>query len=205
MSPPIVPTHTAAPPARADAARNRVKVLAAAERLFGQYGVEAVSMDAIAQAAGVGKGTLYRRFGDRAGLALALLEEREREFQSAILRGPPPLGPGAPPLERLLAFADGVLDMLRAHGDLIMCSETTQAGARFKSGVYAAYRMHVTILLRQARPDADAELLADALLATLAADLHRYLRLVREMDDARVRAGVAEVVRGLATPPADPA
>jgi len=46
-------------------------------------------------AAGVGKGTLIPRFGDRAGLAVALLDERERELQERILSGRPPLGPGA--------------------------------------------------------------------------------------------------------------
>jgi AcrR family transcriptional regulator len=54
-------------------------------------------MDAVAAEAGVGKGTLFRRFGDRAGLAVALLDERERDLQAAVLSGPPPLGPGAPP------------------------------------------------------------------------------------------------------------
>ncbi|MDX6646530.1 MAG: hypothetical protein QOK40_2257, partial [Miltoncostaeaceae bacterium] len=82
---------------RADAARNRARALEAAARLFDEQGVENVSMDAIAEAACMGKGTLYRRFGDRAGLALALLDERERRLQESILRGPPPLGPGAPP------------------------------------------------------------------------------------------------------------
>src|SRR6185312_10778811 len=55
---------SAAPIERADAARNRRKVLAAAEGLFATRGVAAVSMDDVAAAAGVGKGTLYRRFGD---------------------------------------------------------------------------------------------------------------------------------------------
>src|SRR4051812_40024312 len=65
---------------RADAARNRLKVLAAAERLFAAQGVGAVSMDEVATVAGVGKGTLYRRFGDKSGLAAALLDEREAEL-----------------------------------------------------------------------------------------------------------------------------
>ena len=56
----------------------------------------AVSMDDVARAACVGTGTLYRRFGDRAGLALALLDEHTRAFQDALIAGPPPLGPGAP-------------------------------------------------------------------------------------------------------------
>src|SRR5215469_18354763 len=87
------------PPAgRADAARNRAAILAAAALLFAEHGVAEVSMDQVAAAAGVGKGTLFRRFGDKAGLAAALLDEREAELQEAILRGPPPLGPGAEPV-----------------------------------------------------------------------------------------------------------
>src|SRR4051812_17623609 len=82
---------------RADAARNRIRVLEAAEKLFAERGVDAVTMDDVAGAAGVGKGTLYRRFGDKGGLAMALLDQRERELQERILTGPPPLGLGAGP------------------------------------------------------------------------------------------------------------
>jgi AcrR family transcriptional regulator len=59
---------------RADAARNRQRILDAARRLFTRDGVACTSMDAIALEAGVGKGTLFRRFGDRSSLAHALLE-----------------------------------------------------------------------------------------------------------------------------------
>jgi AcrR family transcriptional regulator len=93
-----------APPERADAARNRRRILVAAERLFARDGVACTSLDAIAVAAGVGKGTLFRRFGDRASLALALLDSSERDFQEAFIRGRAPLGPRAPPCERLIAF-----------------------------------------------------------------------------------------------------
>nr|BFE88362.1 hypothetical protein GCM10020093_109630 [Planobispora longispora] len=70
-----------------------MKVLAAAARLFREKGVDNVSMDAVAAEAGVGKGTLFRRFGDKSGLAVALLDERERELQGAILSGPPRSAP----------------------------------------------------------------------------------------------------------------
>jgi len=63
-------------------------VLEAAERLFAEQGVKNVSLDAIAAAAGVGKGTVFRRFGDRAGLAVALLDEREVELR--LVRERPP-------------------------------------------------------------------------------------------------------------------
>src|SRR5919109_5128327 len=88
-------------PERADARRNRLRVLEAADRRFTEHGVKNVSLDAIAAAAGVGKGTVFRRFGDRAGLAVALLDEREQELQGKILTGPPPLGPGAPAVDRV--------------------------------------------------------------------------------------------------------
>lgn len=81
---------------RADAARNRLRVLAAAERLFSLRGVAGVTMDDVAGEAGVGKGTLYRRFGDKGGLAVALLDERERELQQQLLDGAPPPGPRRP-------------------------------------------------------------------------------------------------------------
>src|SRR5690349_21500655 len=53
---------------RADAARNRERILCQAARLVEELGAEAVSMDAIAEAAQVGKGTLFRRFGSRDAL-----------------------------------------------------------------------------------------------------------------------------------------
>ena len=96
--------HPKTRPERADAARNRRKILDAAARLFDECGVTAVSLDAIAAAAGVGKGTLFRRFGDKSGLAAALLDDRERTLQEAILRGPAPLGPGAETNQRITAF-----------------------------------------------------------------------------------------------------
>jgi len=111
------------PPERADAARNRLKVLAAAERLFADRGAANVSMDDVAAAAGVGKGTLFRRFGDRAGLARALLSDREGAFQEALIRGPAPLGPGVPAMERLVAFGRGLLALFDAHGDLLVAAE----------------------------------------------------------------------------------
>ena len=78
------------PPLRADAARNRDKVLAAAEKLFAARSADCVTMDAVAGEAGVGKGTLFRGFGDRAGLVLALLTEHERRLQEDLIRGPAP-------------------------------------------------------------------------------------------------------------------
>lgn len=65
---------------RADAARNREKVLAAARQEFGEHGAEA-QMEDVARRAGVGVGTVYRHFPTKKALAEALVEER---FDSTI-------------------------------------------------------------------------------------------------------------------------
>src|SRR5258707_4560553 len=89
-----------APAERGDAARNRGLLLEAARTLIADRGAEAVTMDEVATAAGVGKGTLFRRFGSRAGLMIVLLHEDDEAEQTGFMVGPPPLRPGAPPLTR---------------------------------------------------------------------------------------------------------
>jgi AcrR family transcriptional regulator len=183
---------------RADAARNAARILDACERLFSERGVENVSMDAIAAEAGVGKGTLFRRFGDRAGLARAVIGERERLFQEELIRGEPPLGPGAPPRERLIAFVAGLAQHLDRHGDLIRTAEAT---APFDDSVYRFYRMHVELLVRDADPKADSEFIADSLLAMLTARVFLYLRIARELPLERIVEGWTDVVRRLVPEP----
>jgi AcrR family transcriptional regulator len=180
-------------PERADARRNRLKVLEAADRLFAEQGVKNVSLDAIAAEAGVGKGTVFRRFGDRAGLAVALLDERERELQERIISGPPPLGPGAPAVERLAAFVDAYLELLDRHVELFIDSENASDGARYRIGSYWLWHRHVVLLVEEARPELDAAYVAHAVLAPLAADLHQALR-TGGFDLERMRAGLTSVV-----------
>jgi AcrR family transcriptional regulator len=163
-------------PERADARRNRLRVLEAADRLFTTHGVKNVSLDAIAAEAGVGKGTVFRRFGDRAGLAVALLDEREQELQAKILTGPPPLGPGAPARDRMLAFLEAYLDLLDRHVELFLDSENASDGARYRIGSYRLWHRHFAMLTEEARPELDADYTAHLLLAPLAADLHQALR-----------------------------
>jgi AcrR family transcriptional regulator len=194
-----LPLIEADPLERADAARNRERILCSAARLFDERGIECVSMDDVADAAGVGKGTVFRRFGSRAALAQAVLSERERSFQEHILRGSPPLGPGAPACERLCAFGEGLLDHLHAHAELVAAAEV--GGAHLSSAPYGVYRQHVTLLLREAEPHCDAELLAEMLLAGLSARQFIYLRNVRSMPLERLKAGWRELVHR-ALPPA---
>ncbi len=182
---------------RADAARNRQLVLEAADRLFAERGACNVSMDEVAAAAGVGKGTLYRRFKDQSGLALAVLEQKERELQESVLRGRPPLGPGASADKRLHAFLDTLIDLLDAHTELHILSETAGRGARYRSGLYGFYRLHVELLLREILPGGNVGVLADQLLAPLAADLFAHLRDERGIEIEQIRFGVRRIVQSV--------
>ena len=189
---------TGAPSERADAARNRERIICAAARLIEENGgCTAVSMDAIAAAAGVGKGTVFRRFGDRAGLMRALLDEHETALQDGVIRGEPPLGPGAPAAERLAAFGRGRFQLLDRHGAIMAAAELAARDARFSSPVYLFYRAHIAILVRECDPTVDADYLTEALLAPLAADVFTYQREVLGMDLDRIVEGYAELVQRL--------
>jgi AcrR family transcriptional regulator len=166
---------------RADARRNRERILCAAARLVAERGIDGISMDDVAHEAGVGKGTLYRRFGDRSSLLRALIEEPERDFQEALIRGEPPLGPGAPPIERLHAFGATLLQRLETEARFIREAEGLGAG-RYLHPVYSFYRMHVGLLLRELPGDQTrTEYLVDCLLAPLAAEPFLFQRETLDM------------------------
>jgi AcrR family transcriptional regulator len=190
-----LPVLGSEPHERSDAARNRRKVLEAASRLFECHGAANVSMDAVAAAAGVGKGTLFRRFGDRANLARSVLEQHEIELQEGMIRGPAPLGPGAEPYERLYAFGGAYLAFLERHSDLILAAEFGSPGLRLVSPVYSGYRTHVTLLLQQAGVDGRADYLADVLLAPLSASTFRYHRDVRGLSMDELEAAYRDLCR----------
>jgi AcrR family transcriptional regulator len=184
---------------RADAARNRARVLEAAAQVFAERGVADVTMDDVAAAAGVGKGTLYRRFRDKSGLAAALLGEAEKDLQQLILSGPAPLGPGAPPTDRLVAFAVAYLELVDRQLDLVMMSETATPGARLRTGVHRFWHRHCEYLLQESGAP-DPAVRAGMLLSSLAAEqVGAWLR-EQERPPAEVRAALTAAVRALARP-----
>lgn len=182
---------------RADAARNRATILAAAEALVAEHGAQCVTMDQVARAAGVGKGTLFRHFGDRCGLMRALLDERERGLQEGFIRGPAPLGPGAPPRERLIAFGERMLEHIEIQGDLLVAAENGAPGERLRHSVYAAYRAHVTALLSQSAYEGEVGYLADVLLGALVSELVLFQRRDLGLSQAELKRSWGELVRVL--------
>lgn len=184
---------------RADAARNRTRVLAAAKKLFDERGVAAVTLDDVVAAAGVGKGTLFRRFGDKAGLAVALLDEQERALQQDILTGPPPLGPGAEPGKRLVAFVRAYVAYVADNTELVAMSQTARPGARLHTGSHQFWRQHCEFLLAAAGAS-DPGLRADILLAGLTAEQVGHWLHEQDWTSRRLADAVARTAEQLAAP-----
>lgn len=166
-----------APPERSDAARNRERLLQAARELVAEHGADALTMDMLACRAEVGKGTVFRRFGSRAGLMMSLLSDAESEFQRQFIFGPPPLGPGAPPLERLIAFGEARIKYVERYGELARAAEHSPQN-RHEAPPVVLWHRHIEMLLREAGLDRDPWLLALSLGATL--DPERVLHSLRE-------------------------
>jgi polyketide synthase 12 len=156
------------PPAeRADAARNRRHLLATAREILAEQGSGQLTMDGLAERAGLGKGTVFRRFGTRAGIFQALLDDEERDFQQAVLSGPPPLGPGATPLDRLIAYGRARTGFLISHRGIARAAldgrERVPAGRQSPMS-----REHIRFLLAGMRLAAvDLDVLAIQLTAAL--------------------------------------
>ncbi|MFI1974830.1 MULTISPECIES: TetR/AcrR family transcriptional regulator [Streptomyces] len=189
-APGLLPTVDSPAPERADAARNRRKILDAAARIVAEKGPDAVTMNQVAHACGIGVGTAYRRFGDVSQLLWALLDDRERQFQEAYMSGPPPLGPGAPAAERLDAFLGALVDRVEEQRALLLAAHAAGPGARYHSGAYRVMHTHVALLIGQIRPGSDSTLLAHLLLASFSPDVMHHLTVEQELSADRLKAGL---------------
>ena len=192
---------------RADAAANRKLILAVANERFAAEGVEAVTMADIAQAAGVGKGTLYRRFANKPELCLALMDEQMLTFQNETLSQLRELASTQHAyIQQLNYFLDALVHFTDTH--LPLLCEVQRAGLlstgtdRQRPHIW----QHMTIkgLLQAAAqtgelsPTVDIEYTADALLAPLRANLFRFQREARGYSLERISAGLQTMANALA-------
>jgi len=187
---------------RQDAARNRRAILLATEDLLSRHRPDEVTIEQVAAAAGVGKGTVFHRFGSRMGLMLALMQERALELAEAVRSSEPPLGPGAPPSDRLLAFLSAMIEvvgrnkgLLAALGQDVASMPKPHDGPSRENPTYQTWHAHISTLLTQARPDLDAELLADLLLASLRSD--QVLDLLEHGETTRLTAALHTLANGI--------
>ncbi|MEU6591711.1 TetR/AcrR family transcriptional regulator [Streptomyces sp. NPDC046881] len=177
----------------------RELVLAAADALFADADApKSVSMDDIAAAAGVGKATLFRAFGSRDGLLDALFAARAAPLRAELERPDSPLGPKAPPLDRILALFDELVSFKFNNPHL--------TAAREVSGMLQApdyVWMHTTLrsLIEQTDSAAaeSADYVAHVLLGGLRVDvIDELLASGRSRDD--IRRDVAVLVRSVLAP-----
>lgn len=175
------------PAERADAARNRRAILDATRALLAEQGAEAITMDRVAAAAGVGKGTIFHRFGNRAGLLHEMVAESAVTLMNAVKEGPPPLGPGAPAGERLVAFFEAMAWLVIDNLELMAAYRNEPPHPR-TAEFHQFWFDHITGLLRETRPDVDAEVMGRLLLDSLAGPT--VPDLVRSGETDRVPAAV---------------
>lgn len=188
---------------RKDAARNREAVLAAADALFARCeSPDDVTMADIAAAAGVGKGTLFRAFGDRSGLLRALYAARLEPITEAVEAGPPPLGPGTPPQERVPALLDAVLCFKLDNRRLALALEEIGSSSPYQAEHYERWHRLLQAVLEQIPGLTDSDFTAHALLAATRADLVEHLAGQERVSRARMRAQLANfAARVLASGP----
>ncbi|MEU0473267.1 TetR/AcrR family transcriptional regulator [Streptomyces olivaceus] len=184
---------------RKDAARNREAVLAAADALFARRGsAEDITMADVAAEAGVGKGTLFRAFGDRVGLLRALYEARLGPVRDAVESGPPPLGPATPPRERVPALLDAVLCFKLDNRRLVVALEEGGGGSSpYQAWHYEWLHRLLRDVLEEIPGVPGSDFTAHALLAATRADLVEHLAGREGVPREALRAQLADFTAGL--------
>jgi AcrR family transcriptional regulator len=150
-------------PGRADARRNRAILLKTALDLFTEHGVDDVSMTAIAEAAEVGKGTLYRHFTNKADLCNALLDEDMRELQAEVLAY---LRAQDDPLDKLKWALERIVDFV-CRNEALLRVHPEARGLELDHQAHFWWRQTIAGLLGQIHPGTDVRYETDMLYVML--------------------------------------
>jgi AcrR family transcriptional regulator len=190
---------------RRDAAEHRQRILEVARRLFAEQGVEAVSMHQIAKAAGIGQGTLYRRYAHKGALCIDLLQESHERFVEEIT-SLLAATTTSPALERLDGVLEHMVAFLEEQGALL--SPIAVANARYWLCGESGSSQHAPMndwlrevlagLLAEAVErgelvSLDIPYVADAILTTLNPMFYRYQRQERGFSAERILQGLRRI------------
>jgi AcrR family transcriptional regulator len=204
---------------RRDAAEHRQRILEVARRLFAEQGVEAVSMHQIAQAAGIGQGTLYRRYANKSELCLDLFREPFKRFGEAIatLLTQVSTTPALERLEGVLARMVQFLEDQNAMGGLIAGTEGRNGQCNDADVFrYVAFQttpwyrwLHELLagLLTEAVQRSELATLdipytADTILSALHPAVYRFQRQERGFSTERILQGLHQIyIEGVKAPP----
>jgi AcrR family transcriptional regulator len=181
-------------PTRSDAVKNRELLLETAQRLFAEHGVSAVSMSAVAQAAGVGKGTLYRHFANKTELCQELIDSDQRDLQERTLRRLRE-NPGDP-LGSLRWFLPEVIAFINRN--LPMFSDSLSSVASMLGHpAHAWWRQTIRGLLRQINREIDVDYTADVLFVMVDTRTIYYQQMVLGYTTERIIDGLFGVLERL--------
>ncbi|MCX5400703.1 TetR/AcrR family transcriptional regulator [Streptomyces sp. NBC_00102] len=184
-----------APTERADAARNRLRILDAARRLLASDSSADLSLDTVAKEAGVGVGTVYRRFHSRAGLVYALIDDNETRFQDTFARHCEDRAPSAH--ERLRTFLHGLAQLVDANAGLLLLAESSVPAGRYHSAPYRRHHGQIAGMVAEFAPDVDTAYLADLILMAFTPGLFAFQRTERGWDLERIKRGLDTLIAGI--------
>lgn len=195
MSPISQGGHQGRSSERVDAARNRERILAATTELFANDQLTGVTVDAIAERAGVGKGTVFRRFGTFDGLQEAAIAPAVEHLRSQVQSGQAPLGPrgDATPTARLNTYIDALLDFVWTNRRLIRGLEARHPFAYYANPASEFWIDELSRRIRAVSPSVDAEHRGFAVFTNLRADVLEYLVDHRGYTHERLRHALYEL------------
>jgi AcrR family transcriptional regulator len=181
-------------PVRSDAVKNRALILHTAQQLFQQQGVEAVSMSAIADAADIGKGTLYRHFQSKIELCLALLDDDQREFQErTILR----LRQPGDPLETLDWFLREALAFVERNSPMLCAGAVAGGVNTLQQPAHWWWRQTIRGLLGKIDVRGDRDYIVDSLYVLLDVHTVYFFEQVRGYSPEHVADNLCQVAHSL--------
>jgi len=186
---------------RSDAAQNRQRILEVAKQLFAEERLDDTSMQEIAKVAGVGQGTLYRRFADKGELCEALFADDLETFRVAAEKHLGEAAADTPALARLEWLLAEKIRFVDAHLPLFLASHEI-AGAKRYNNYKKSHHLwnldQVTRLLTEAKASGEADVgdvafTTDAILASFSPPLLAYQRQELGYSLERIISGVTHV------------
>jgi AcrR family transcriptional regulator len=184
-------------PKRADALENHALLLKTARQLFEDKGVEHVTMSAVAEAAGVGKGTLYRHFTNKVQLIQALLDEEQRALQEQTFAR---LAAPGDPAAQLRWFLGAAFAFVSRNLPLLNVDGMDTAISMLSHPAHLWWRKTIRGLLGRTRTRLDADYVADILYVMLDPRTICYQRNTVGYDVDRVMGGLLMTLESLLEP-----
>ncbi len=201
---------------RRDAREHRQQILEVAQRLFAEHGVDVVSMHQIAVAAGIGQGTLYRRYAHKGELCMDLLQEHHRQFVEEVATFFSATK-SSPALERLKGLLTRIIAFLEKQGALLGPVALAEPMMQCEGGNFSRHLsaqssfftwwyevstgLFTEAVERGELPPLDVAYTAEAILMNIYPPFYRFQREERGFSPERILQGLCHIyIDGLRTP-----